>query len=140
MTFNKLLLNFRCGKSKGAIFLTDAIIALFIVVITMMVSIFFLAKAEVSSASKIQANRIATDIFAVLDYSNTLSEFDAEDIRNGIDGMLPNGYSMEFKIECEKRVYDSRNETNDNYAFAGERIFMGNGDENCIARYWVWPE
>ncbi len=140
MAFNRLLLSSRCGKNKGAIFLTDAIIALFIVVITMMVSIFFLAKAEVSSASKMQANRLATDIFAVLDYSSTLSAFDAEDIRTGIDKMLPEGYLMDFKIECERRTYDSRNETRSSYAFAGERIFVRNGDENCIARYWIWLE
>ncbi len=137
MALKKSFLNFQFGN-KGVIFLLDIVIALFIVLIILSISSFYLSRSEESPITKLQASRIANDIFAVLDYNGLLSEFDRNKIRNEIELMLPEGYSIDFKINCPNRVFDSRQNKIDNYIFAGERIFKDNQLNNCIVRYWIW--
>lgn len=137
MALKRSFWNFQCG-SRGVIFLLDMIIALFIVVFMLTASIFFVSRAEESSISKLQANRISNDIFAILDYDDVLRDFNINKIRNEIDRMLPEGYSMEYKIDCENRVYDSRTGITSDFIFAGERVFVDKNFNNCIVRHWVW--
>ncbi len=137
MEAKKLLLNFHCGN-KGQVFLLDVLIASFIVLVVLIVSVFFIAKAEGSSFGRLQASRMVNDIFAILDYNGVLGEFDLNKIKSEINSMLPEGYRTEYKIACGKRVYDSRTNLTEAHIFAGERVFV-DGDYNpCIVRYWIW--
>jgi len=144
MVSRRLFWNFQFGN-KGLIFMLDSIIALFMIFIILTVSVFFMSKAEESPVGDLQVSRIGNDVFAVLDYSGGLRDFDTIKIENDLNSMLPDGYEMEFKIECENRVYDSRNSQtfSQESRVSGERIFvnfrLNDSRLNfCIVRYWTW--
>ena len=139
MEANGLLLNFRSGN-KGFIFLLDSMIALFITTLILVTAVFFLSRSEESPIEDMQASRFANDIFAVLDYRGILRKFDINDIRNELNNLVPDGYRIEYKIECENRVFDSRAGSGivEEATFGGERIFIDKDYNNCIVRYWIW--
>ena len=137
MGVRRLFLNFHYGN-RGLFFMLDVIIAVFIVIFILAISVFYIDRAEDIPISKIQASRIGSDIFAVLDYSGVLREFDIDRIRSEIDSMTPLGYNIEYKIDCSSRIYDSRTNLSGNYVFAGERIFIDKDFNNCIVRHWIW--
>lgn len=139
MAHKKSSLNLVSGN-KGIIFTLDVIVALFIVLFVMGVSLFFLNRSEESPIIKMQASRIASDITAVLDYSNKLSEVDTNKIKSEINSMIPEGYQIEFKIKCNNRVFDSREEIGKNEIFSGQRVFLDTKFNPCIMRYWIWLE
>ena len=129
--------NFRFGN-KGFIFLLDAVIAISLVIVILTASLFFASRAEESSISKLQASRVAHDIFAILDHNDNLRLFEISQIQNEIDAILPDIYSLDYKISCENRVYDSRTKIPEEFIFSGERVFVDQSLNNCIVRYWLW--
>ena len=139
MDLKKSYWNYQCGN-RGFIFLLDTVIALFIILIVLLSAVFFVSRAEESTISRLQATKISNDIFAVLDYTNSLKTLDTNQIKNDIISLLPEGYSMEFKIECPERTYDSRTNLDENYLFASERVFVNSNNNVCLVRYWIWLE
>ena len=137
MALKKSSWNFQFGN-KGIIFLLDIIIAAFLIMIVLTASIFFVSRAEEASISKLQASRIAHDIFSTLDYSDKLKTFDVALIQSEIEAFLPEAYGLDYKITCEGRVYDSRLTIPEEYILSGERIFIDQYLNNCIVRYWLW--
>ena len=101
-----------------------------------------MARSEEPSISDIQASRIANDIFALLDYQNILRNFNIFEINTEINSLLPKEYTMEYKIECDKRKYDSRTNltTIQQSIFSGERVFIDSKFNNCVVRYWIWTK
>ncbi len=142
MAHRKPFLNFCCGsKHRGVIFTLDSVIAVFIVSTILILSVFFIARSEEQSITDIQISRLGNDIFAILDYTGVLRDFDITKIRNEINSFLPDAYSMGYKIDCETRKYDSRINLNVSQpVFSGERIFIDSKFNNCVVRYWIWTD
>ena len=140
MALEKSLLNFPLGNKSGAIFLIDALVALFLVVIILFTVLFFFWRINESPYSKLQAGRIANDLFVLFDRSGLLKDFNIQKIQEELDALLPPGYRMDFKIDCENRVYDSRNVLAYSYLFAGERVFISKNYTPCNVRYWIWND
>ncbi len=138
MELTKWFSKFLPGNKRAIIFLVDIMIALFIVVLILSFSVFSISRSETSPSSKLQAHRLAQDIFAVLDYTDSLRTFDQITLRSTIDTLLPPGYFLDFKITCTNRAYDSRQDINPDFILSGERVFIDEYYRACIVRYWIW--
>ena len=138
MELTKWFSKFLPGNKRAIIFLVDIMIALFIVVLILSFSVFSISRSETSPSSKLQAHRLGQDIFAVLDYTDSLRTFDQITIRSTIDTLLPLGYSLDFTIICNNRVYDSRQDVSSDFVFSGERVFIDEYFHACMVRYWIW--
>ena len=125
--------------NKGFIFTLDALIALFIIAITITVSGTFLLKNLNQNINSLQIEKIGADAIAVLDYNNDFNGLNKKTIESKINNIMPNNYDLSFKMECQNITVLSGNPPI-RAIHSGERIIVTNKLDYCYMRYWIWEK
>lgn len=127
--------------NKAFIFSFDAMLAVLLVTLLLLVGNFYATKSSEYSLSRLQMIRTGSDILALLDYDGTLQPLSAPTIEVGLNELLPTSYHMRIEIrgkEFGPLVVETSSETpNDRFIGSGKRMFNVNA-ESYIARYWIW--
>lgn len=140
MKIKKQLWNLNSGD-KGFILSFDAVMAVFVVLIILIVATFYATRASEDSLSKLQMIRTGNDILAILDYDGTLETKSAATIEEGLNELLPTSYHMMIEIKGKTfgpMIIETASEMpTDRFIGSGKRMFNKNA-EYYIARYWIW--
>ena len=135
------LLNLHSGN-KGFIFSLDTVIAIMVVIIILIVSMFYITKAGDESVSKLQSLRIGSDVLALLDYRGTLDTLSVSDIEVDLNSMLPINYQMRIEANCMGQdpiiVETTDIFPKDRFIGVGKRVFVTNSSKYCIADFRIW--
>jgi len=135
----KKLLNLQFGN-KGYIFSLDICIALFIIVITLIVSLFLISRTNEDNLSLAQQTKLADDIVSVLDYNKKFDSLNKNTISSNINYVLPKNYDMRFRIECKNKIIQNLINNTNNFIASSERVIVTDNLEFCKLRYWLWQK
>ena len=135
----KKLLNLQFGN-KGYIVSLDICIALFIIVITLIVSLFLISRTNEDNLSLAQQTKLADDIVSVLDYNKKFDSLNKNTISSNINYVLPKNYDMRFRIECKNKIIQNLINNTNNFIASSERVIVTDNLEFCKLRYWLWSK
>ena len=133
------LLNLHYGN-RGFLLTLDMSIALFIVGIMLVSSLFFIAKTSKEEILLLQQSKIMHDVFAVMDYNKAVDSTSRENIKSNLNNLLPKNYKAGFRLECKNKIIQDLNITPNSFISSGERIIVTDKLDYCIMRYWLWQD
>jgi len=136
--------NLRFGN-KGIVFTMDAMAALIIVIVLLIVSYFYMLKS-IDETPNLNVARVGDDVIAILDYNKVFSTLNIGVIKNATYTILPNKYDMLIRISTSNQ---SPNEIisiggeipNDRFVGGGKRfvVIPNTNDVTFVTvRYWIW--
>ncbi len=127
--------------TKGFIFSLDAAIALFIVFMVLIASLYYVTRKE-DSLSNLQLVKTGYDIITILDNDGSLKTVDSATIEQNLNDLLPVNYHYRLEINTTKSKYillETSNEIpEDQFIGVGKRFFVANTNEFGIAKFWIW--
>lgn len=128
----------------GFIFSLEMALAVFVVGSILLAASYYATKSVSDPYLQLQALRTAEDITAVLDYSGSLTSFNAPIISRELANMLPVNYGMKITINGtfpEQGGYVETNESipADRSIVGGSRIIVStDGSYYGMVRYYIW--
>jgi len=133
-------LRFRFGN-KGFIFAIDILLAVFVIAAVLMLSSFYLLKANEDPYSRLHASRIGSDIINSIDNSGVLQTLSPASIDSEINRLITINHEMQIKISCANSsqiiIETSPEQPINRFITKGERFFVTT-DNYCIAEYKTW--
>lgn len=141
MVMKKQFWNLHFG-SKAFIFSLDVVIAIVVVMALLVVSTFYVAKAGSESVAKLQMIRVGSDVLALLDHTDSLDSLFVDFIEIDLNTILPANYHMRIKVYCEGEgtlaVETTDTYPSDRFIGVGERVFVTDTYDYCMASYNIW--
>ena len=136
-------------KKKGVIFTMDAIMAIAVVFLIIVMAHSQLAGVDLGYWNNMYAQKIAADVVAVLDEEGILATLDADAIESNITELLPENYQMWAQIDSyarnltlDRTLTVGQEPANEDIVVSGRRVFVSGSDyiENYnVIRYQIWP-
>ena len=131
--------------NKAFIISLDAFLALIVVSMLFGATYLYVANLNPDSLADLQTIRTGADVFAILDYNNTLNSFNQSNIQKNLDDILPNNYDMKIRLNCNnnKSLETTHNSSENRFVGSGERIFVVYNEttdnlDYCNGRFWIW--
>jgi len=132
-----------CPKSKrGIIFTLDAVIAMSIFLLVVIITTFYMAKAGEDKLAKINIYNAGSDALSVIDNKNLLKELDEEEIESELKNILLAKYSMRLQIRTNNDLSldIGKQPPVGRFIGSGERFFVTKDNNFGIARFSIWEK
>lgn len=132
-----------CPRSKrGIIFTLDAVIAMSIFLLVVVITTFYIAKAGEDRLAKVNIYNAGSDALSILDNEDILKGLDEEEIESKLENILPDKYSIKLKIITDSGVSldIGENPPVGRFIGSGERFFVTNNKNFGIARFSIWEK
>ena len=153
----------RCNSSygnKGVIFTLDVTIAIFIVIIALATTTFYLTRLNQQTISDLSTLRFGSDRLTIMNHQGSLGYISVDAMSNLLDllrGSSP--YGVRIEIKCDSGLtWIIQGESSElgvavarpvppgkipesGFVGSGKRIIIRNRQpplDFCTARYWVW--
>lgn len=126
---------------KGFVFIIDIAVAMGIVFLILMVSLFYVTRTDTGSIANAQLVKTGYDVITVLDYMNSLQSFDKDTIQADLFQILPVSYHMRLQVKGNTDlviIETAQAMPNDRFIASGKRFFITDTGEPGVAMFWIW--
>ena len=131
----------RKKSSKGAILTLDALVALVLVTILLIISTNYIINSKQDILPDLQLVRTGQDIVRLLDYTKTFDQMDSGEIFEAIDSLVPPTYEIMVNVTLESQsvqtgIVDYM--PDDRFIGTGKRVIVTDDLKFGIVRFWIW--
>ena len=128
--------------NKAIIFTLDAIIALSIVLVILIVSNVYIARSN-NEINNLQVLRDGYDVISMLHYYNKIQGLSADEINNELSTLLQGKYDMIIQVRANNQNISIGGEKipNDRFIGSGKIYSVRTGLNNSTfitTRFWIW--
>lgn len=133
----------KINNKKGFVFTLDITIAMLVVFIVILTSLFFVSRGSEISISEHHLHCIGSDIITIMDKREVFDSLDHSTIENELAEVLPVNYEMLIRIEGDFSIGNGTIEIGNDLPsqrilISGKKVALTNQDIYLKLTYFIW--